>query len=253
MRLVGGAPDGKGGTLSVAASTAYDVYIAYWSDLSGNWAIRAGLQPGTTGAPLPGVCKLQHDDRRRDAGHVCFQRRVGCAASRQSDRRECYCAMDSNSNPFLDVTPNSPANSTRNMFLGLVGTVTSGSQPGAAANEIRVWFDDLPSQGSGGQRRSWFDGLAFVPAGTNVFWTADLDRTNGTLSLTNDTSESFTVAGYSILSAAGSLNGSGVNNAPWNNLTAGTLPGFTDNDNDWAVVGTPTALNRAAGAGRRAG
>src|SRR3990172_889148 len=53
MRLIGGAPDGNGGTLSVAASTAYDVYIAYWSDLGGNWAIRAGLQPGTTEAPLP--------------------------------------------------------------------------------------------------------------------------------------------------------------------------------------------------------
>jgi len=250
MRLVGGQHDGNsiGGTVDVAASTAYDVYIVYWSDLGGNWAIRAGLQPGTTEVPLPAFGNYNTTVAGETPGTFASSAAWDVLPlDNPTDENPIGAtdptgATDSNSDPFLDVTPStSVPNSARNMLLGFLGTVTSGSQPGAAAKEIRVWFDDLP--GANINRQTWFDGLAFVPAGTNVFWSAELDRTDQTLTVRNDTNQSFTIAGYSIVSAAGSLDSSGVNNAPWNNLTAGTLPGFTDTDNDWSVVGTPSAFS----------
>jgi len=245
MRLVGGQPDGNGGTVNVAASTAYDVYIAYWSDLGGDWAIRAGIQPGTTETPLPVFANYNATAAGETPGTFASSGAwdVLPLDNPTDENTDPLVPTDNNSNPFLDVTPGSPATSARNMLLGYLGTVTSGSQPGAAANEIRVWFDDLPSQGTGGGRRAWFDGLAFASAGTSVFWSAELNRDDQTLSVTNDTNQSFTVVSYSILSAAGSLDGSGADNAPWNNLTAGTLPGFADTDNDWSVVGTPTEFS----------
>jgi PEP-CTERM motif len=239
MRLVGGQPDGLGGTINISPSTAYDVYVAYWSDAGANWAIRGGLQPGTTQAPLPVFANYTTTVANETPGTFASSGAWDNPPLDNPTDENATGANDSNSNPFLDVTPGAPVTSNRNMLLGFLGTVTSGSQAGAAANEIRVWIDDLP----GGGRRSWFDGLAFVPAGTNVFWSAQLDRDQKTLTVTNDTSQSYTVVGYSILSAAGSLDGSGANNAPWNNLTAGTLAGFTDTDNDWSVVGTPSALS----------
>jgi hypothetical protein len=244
MRLVGGAPDGLGGTINIAPSTAYDVYVAYWSDASSNWAIRGGVQPGTVETPLPVFANFTTTVDGETPGTFASSGAWDNPPLDNPTDENNPGASDNNNNPFLDVTPGAPVTSNRNMMLGYLGTVTSGSQSGAAANEIRVWIDDLPALGNGGGgRRSWFDGVAFVPAGTNVFWSAALDRDARTLSVANDTSQSFTVVGYSILSAAGSLNGGGADNAPWNNVTAGTLPGLTDTDNDWTIIGTPTELS----------
>ena len=232
------------GANGIAASTAYDVYVAYWGDLATNWNIRAGIQPGTAQAPLQVFGNFNTTVAGEIPGTYASSAAWSVKPLDNPTDENNPGATDNNDNPFLDVTPGAPANSARNMLLGLVGTITSGSQPGAAANEIRVWIDDLPSAGNGGvNRRSWFDGLAFVPAGTNVFLTAEVDRNSGSLTVRNTTSDPFTVVSYSILSAAGALNGSGVNNAPWNNLTANTLSGYTDTDNDWAVVGTPSAFS----------
>ena len=208
----------------------------------GTGLFAAGFAPGTVATPLPVFANFSTTNAGETPGLFASSGAWDNQPLDNPTDENATGATDSNTNPFLDVTPGSPANSARNMMLGYLGSVTSGSQPGAAANEIRVWVDDLPGT-TGGGRRTWFDGLVFVPAGTNVFWEAALNRDERTLTVTNTTSQSFTVVGYSILSAAGSLNGSGAGNAPWNNLTAGTLPGFTDTDNDWAVVGTPTALS----------
>jgi hypothetical protein len=229
------------GTNGIAASTAYDVYVVYWSDLSTNWNIRAGFQPGTTEAPLQVFANYTTTVAGELPGVFGSSAAWDVLPLDNPTDENATGATDSNTNPFLDVTPGSPANSARNMLLGRVGTVTSGSQAGAAANEIRVWIDDLP--GADGSRRSWFDGLAFVPAGNEVFVTAQLDRTTGSLTVHNTTSQPFNIVSYSLTSTAGALNGAGVNNAPWQNLTAATLPGYTDTDNDWAVVGTPSAFS----------
>src|SRR6185503_17377425 len=95
--------------------------------------------------------------------------------------------------------------------------------------------DDLPSA-TDVNVRSWFDGLAYVTAGTSVFVTATLNRDTGNLVINNPTGKPYDIANYRIESAAGALIP-----GQWDNIAVGGNPTITE-PNPWAVTSSTEAL-----------
>jgi len=147
-------------TLSgLGGNTSYDVYVVYWQGAQGNfdWNVRAGFTPGAmTLFNASGPSTLMPDGI------------AGAIAG--------YHEWDA---PPLSIAGSSMfSEAGRTLLLGKVGTATS-----SPAGEIAVVIDDLPAtlEGAGSSaHRSWFDGLAYVPAGTTVFHEGgDFNRSGG--------------------------------------------------------------------------
>jgi hypothetical protein len=206
LRMHVSAPDG-----------VYDVYAVYWSDQS-NWTIRAGLTSN------PGANTLYN---RTGGGGVTAGVAASSAVWSVLPPNDTNPANDDNPSPFVDHTPAAAA--SRLMYLGRAGTATASGGAG-----FDVFVDDNP--GTNDNDRSWFDGVAYVPAGTLISLTANVDRTTGQISISNPTAQSFTITGYSIASVSGSLNASA-----WHNITNNTA---NINDTDpWSISAPTTPLN----------
>lgn len=215
----------------------YDVYAVYWSD-SGNWSIRGKLSSAfdpNFDPNTPGILYDNGDNGNATPGSL------GTSAAwsvlpfdNPTDDNDpndpVYPPSDSNDDPFVDASPGAAASSTRNMLLGLVAT----AQPNASGF-LDIIIDDQPDTG-GVNGRTFFDGLAYVEAGNQVFATGTLDRDTGTLSVNNPTSVDFQVVGYELLSTSGSLNGSVIsdpNDAGW--LTETNNGILSGGASDWTI------------------
>jgi hypothetical protein len=186
-------------TSGLTPNAAYDVYVAYWSDQT-EWGIRAGFAANAGANPL--------FNRTGVDGGV-----AGLAASSlvwstlPTDNPRDLANGDPDS-PFVNGVQGGTA--TQNMYLGLVGTTTA-----SGGGQINVFVDDVGNT-TDGNRRSWFDGLAFVPSGTSVVVGAVVNRDTGQITIRNTTSIGLNIASYSIISGAGSLNS---NN--WDSIAVG--------------------------------
>lgn len=188
--------------------TSYDVYVVYWGDTFGNWGVRAGFD-----ASDPENLNQLFDSDGALEGAI--QGSFGASAAwttppldnmtdgldPQTDPPSLlYFASDDNEDPFNDSTPGGPDASDRLMRLGFIGSVNPSS------GMIDVYIDDVPDEdGDGG--RTFFDGLAFVESGNEVFATGAVNRDTGNLTVTNPTGVDFQVVGYSLNSPSGSLDG----------------------------------------------
>jgi PEP-CTERM motif len=158
-------------TVSVPGAGPYDVYVAYWTISSQDWAIAGGV---TSGEQI--VYNWQ------GANDFFPTATKGTQAS---------AAVWSNAPGLLEED-------NRIMVLGKVGTTTP------VGGEIEVFINKPVGQTSIG-RRSWFDGVAFVPTGTEVFLTATVHRDSGEIVIENNTTTDFIIESYSITSAFGAL------------------------------------------------
>src|SRR5262249_8661850 len=104
-----------------------------------------------------------------------------------------------------------------NPLIMLLGKAGTGVADGGG--NLPVYLDDAGNSGAG--RRTWLDGVAYAPAGTIIAATATLDRTTGSLTLNNPTTQNFDIKAIHIESGAtGALNASTWNsvhnsNAGW--------------------------------------
>ncbi|HEY3393052.1 MAG TPA: PEP-CTERM sorting domain-containing protein, partial [Lacipirellulaceae bacterium] len=103
---------------------------------------------------------------------------------------------------FTDRTGTAFAGDPLVMILAKAGTATADG-----TGRIDVSIDDFPDGGGG--RRTWLDGVAYVDAGTPVSLVTTIDRATGALTITNPTSTSFQIKGYSIESTSASLDSGG--------------------------------------------
>ncbi len=178
-------------TLSgLTPNQSYDLYAVYWTDEDENWTIRTGLSSGNMnlyswtgasgGSPVAGSTQ-------------------GIAASTAVWATPPPATKDPTGTIFIE--PRDDAAGALVMLLGYAGTASAN-----ASGQLDVFVDDNPN--AGGVRRSWFDGIAYVNAGpttTNIAATATLDRTTGTLTLNNPTSQNLQIKSYRIAMANAEL------------------------------------------------
>lgn len=165
----------------------YDFYAVFWTDKDENWGIRSGLSSGALTPYTYGA----------DLGNFPY-------AGATKGITAGAAVWDSPPPAGLDgvsVFTQRPGADPLIMLLG-----KAGSKVANASGEVDVFVDDLPA-GTVGSQRSWFDGVAYVAAGTTVALTANIDRATGALTVTNPTGTPFQIKSYSLNSVAGSLSG----------------------------------------------
>lgn len=177
-------------------SISYDVYVAYWSN-NNDWAVGAGFT-------------LQDQTTFNRQGTTFIDNGVAGAQA---------------AGAAWTVAPTVVVEGDRRMYLGKVGT----KQPDGSG-QIEVFITDPPDTAAT-TRRSWLDGLAYVPSGTDVFITASVNRTTGEIVIENNTASPFTIKSYSVGSANGSLDATvwntiGSDPDPWT-VTAPSNPANT--------------------------
>lgn len=163
----------------------YDFYGVFWADKDENWGLRAGMTP----ANLTAYAYSSDQGNNPVAGSL--QATTAGAA-----------VWDAPPPPGVDgvsVFTQRPGADPLIMLLGKAGSAVAN-----ASGEVDVYIDDLPAAGT--PQRSWFDGIAYVNAGTTVALTATLNRTTGEISIGNPTSTPFQIKSYSIASNSGALN-----------------------------------------------
>jgi hypothetical protein len=169
-----------GAAHGLSANTNYDIYIVHWSPTGEDWTIAGGLLPG------------QKNIFNRAGPNGTFPTataslRAG-AAYWQSPPPPTVAA----SNPTF-------TEGNRVMLMGKIGSATSDG-----SGNLNVYIND--PGGSTDTSRTWFDGIAYVEAGTPVSLTAAINRATGNLTIANPTAGSFQVKSISVTSGAGALN-----------------------------------------------
>lgn len=165
----------------------YDFYAVFWTDKDENWGVRTGLSSGA----------LAPHTYSSDLGNNPYAGSMKAVTAGAA-------VWDAPPQPGVDgisVFTQRPGADPLIMLLG-----KAGSKIANASGEVDVYIDDLPAITAGAQR-SWFDGVAYVAAGTTVALTANIDRTTGVVTIANPTSTPFQIKSYSLNSVAGSLNG----------------------------------------------
>lgn len=136
-------------TLSgLSANAFYDVYAVYWQGAqpSHNWNVRAGFTSGN----------LQLFNAKGPSEQ--FPEAVAGTNSLYFDWASPPV------NPATQVAMLAEAG--RTLLLGKIGTASS-----TGTGQLTVFVDDLPAAvaGSPNENRSWFEGIAYVPVGTDVY------------------------------------------------------------------------------------
>jgi hypothetical protein len=190
-------------TSGLTPNASYDVYVAYWSDQT-DWGIRAGFNSNPGANALFSRTAVDGGTAGTLASSVVW-------STLPEDNLRAEIDGDPNS-PFVNGVAGGPVPTTaqQNMLLGRIGAINA-----SPTGEINVYVDDVGNL-TDGNRRSWFDGLAFVPTGTNIVVSATVNRNTGQVTIRNTTSIALDVASYTVTSAAGSLNS---NN--WDSIAVG--------------------------------
>jgi hypothetical protein len=186
-------------TSGLTPNASYDVYVAYWSDQS-DWGIRAGFGSNPGANPLFSRTNVDGGTAGLTASSLVW-------SSAPIDNPRDLPTGDPDS-PFVNGVAGGTA--TQNMYLGLVGTTNA-----SGTGQINVFVDDV-GNATDGNRRSWFDGLAFVPSGTSIVVGAVVDRNTGQITIRNTASMGLDIASYSIISGAGSLSSTN-----WDSIAVG--------------------------------
>jgi hypothetical protein len=208
-------------TSGLTPNASYDVYVAYWSDQT-EWGIRAGFASNAGANPLFNRTGVEGGAAGLGASSLVW-------SSPPIDNPRDAANGDPNS-PFVNGVQGGTA--TQNMYLGLVGTMNA-----SVTGQISVFVDDVGNT-TDGNRRSWFDGLAFVPTGTSVVVGAVVNRDTGQITIRNTASLGLDIASYSIISGAGSLNS---NN--WDSIAVGGNATINET-NPWSITSTSgTSVN----------
>jgi hypothetical protein len=194
----------------------YDLYAVYWTDEDENWTIRAGTDPGN----LRFYSWTGEGGTSPVAGST-----QGIAAS-----TAVWAALPPTTKESTIFTER-PADPLV-MLLGHAGTATANG-----SGQIDVHIDDNPV--AGGPRRTWFDGVAYVPAGTSVAATATLDRMTGALTLNNPTSQSLQIKSYRIAMANSELAPPPTSGA----LNASTWTTISSTNPSWSVTAPADPAN----------
>jgi len=176
-------------TISGLAAGSYDVYLVHWTNVNEDWTIAGSLTPN---AP---------------ASQWKIYNNAGPNGTFPSAVRSIWGKNAVWAAPPLDATLTTPyfQNGNQELLLGKVGTAT------AVGGQISVHINDPGGAGAGS--RTWYDGLAYAPAGTAITLTATINRDTGNLTITNGTTQAYQIKSYSITSSSGSLN-----SAAWTNI-----------------------------------
>jgi hypothetical protein len=180
--------------------TSYDVYVAYWSN-NDDWAVGAGFT-------------LANQTTFNRQGTAIFPN--GVAGTYAGGGAWTVPPVDNPTTSDDIGNPKVPDprvfdEGDRRMYLGKIGA----TQPNGSG-QIEVIFTDPPLS-TATTRRSFLDGLAYVPAGTEVFLKATVNRSTGEIVLDNETPLDFNIKSYSINSNFGSLDAT-----HWDTITGNT-------------------------------
>ena len=198
----------------LSANTSYDVYVIHWSQNAQDWTIAGGLAPG-----------VKNIFNRLGPN--------GTFPSATASTRAAAANWQTPPPPTVTGNFGRFTEGDRSMLMGKVGTASSD-----ASGNLSVYIND--PGGSADTSRSWFDGLAYVEAGTPIFVTASIDRATGNLTINNPTGGNFQIKSYSVASTAGSLNA-----AAWTSISAtadGDSGGSFDSDL-WSITQPADPLN----------
>jgi hypothetical protein len=206
-------------TSGLTPNASYDVYVAYWSDQT-DWGVRAGFGSNPGANPLFSRTAVDGGTAGLTASSLVW-------SSPPIDNTRDLANGDPDS-PFVNGVQGGTA--TQNMYLGLVGTTTA-----SGGGQINVFVDDVGNT-TDGNRRSWFDGLAFVPTGTSVVVGAVVNRDTGQISIRNTTSIGLDIASYSIVSGAGSLSSTN-----WDSIAVGGNTTINE-ASPWSISSTAGAF-----------
>ncbi len=198
-------------TLSgLTPGSSYDIYAVFWTANSEYWGVRAGLSSGPTTNPYFSFGSATIGSTTTVTGTPSIMAHW-----------ESLPPDNGNANDGLQGIF---AEGNRDMRMGLVGTAVA-----SGAGEVDVFIDDLVAPG-GGSVRTWYDGLAYVQAGTDVLMQPIVDRATGSISFVNNTQSDWEITGYTIESAAG-----GLNETAWQSISDGSNTGVSDTD-VWSVA-----------------
>ena len=222
-----------------APNGSYDVYVAFWSDVFANWQIRAGLGPNPGNNTLFGAT---------NASGATVSPLAASAVWATPPLNNGNTVTDDDGSPrFNPLTGPNPffenvmggGGGTR-LYVGQVNLPGSPVVVSGVAG-FDVFVDDVPTDTN--QRRSRFDGIAYVTAGTNAFLTATVDRGTGNMTLNNPTGTQLNIARYTVTSLAGALD-----STEWDSVSVGGNPTITEAD-PWTITAPtppPTATSTTA-------
>lgn len=188
----------------------WDLYAVYWTDNDENWTISTGLTSGN----LSSYSYTGSSGRFPDT--IINTTKGLYAGLAQWDTLPPVTRQGT-------TLYDRPGGDPLVMLLGHAGTVNADG-----VSDVTVFIDDLPGQGGG--RRSWFDGVAYIPAGTTInTLNATIDRGTGELVLSNPSNVDYQIKSVSIESVSGALNAT-----QWNPITGSLDDGTFDSD-AWVI------------------
>lgn len=193
----------------LSSGTSYDMYAVWWSATNESWTLRAGLTSDPGGNPIY--------DRLGAFGNPADMGVFTNWTTAPIDNADIADGFPGIQGATLE--------GNRVMLVAKIGTATANG-----SGQVQVFIDDTTSAETG--NRSWFDGVAYAPAGAaSSNLSATIDRSTGNLSITSTTD--FDITAVNLTSAAGSL----LPNA-WSPIT-GNLDGagssLFDGDN-WEIT-----------------
>lgn len=192
-------------------NTNFDVYVVYWSATNADWSIRAGSSSVNGANQLFNRTGSDINGASATAGLA--------AASAVWDQL-----------PQANSTPGVFEEGNRVMLLGNTGSMMSNG-----SGQLSVFVDDLSDETTIGSR-TWFDGIAVIPAGQDAFVQATIDRGTGDIDFTFNNTAGLDIVSYAVVSLAG-----GLDPANWNSIAEGSNGSF-DTDSWTEGVSTDTEL-----------
>lgn len=166
--------------------TNYDLYAVFWTDKDENWTIQSGLSAGS-------MTLYSWSGEKGNPGVPTSIKGVTAGGA----------VWDFPPPPTPEGTSftQRPADPLV-MLLAKAGTAMPN-----ASGQIDVFVDDYTVQGGG--TRAWFDGVAYVNAGTQIALTASINRATGALTISNPTSQAFHVKSITLDSPGSALSATG--------------------------------------------
>ncbi|WP_146561308.1 hypothetical protein [Posidoniimonas corsicana] len=167
----------------LTSGVSYDLYAVYWTN-GESWVI----QTGTT------------------SGNLTFYDAFGTKANATAGVAAGSAVWSSP--PLIDGAA-AFTSEDRTAYLGYAGTVVAD-----ANGEATLFVDDNPGGGTGSGDRTWWDGAAYIESSFEIAPIAQINRADGTLTLSNDTGQPLEFTSISITSAA-----AGLDAAEWTTIT----------------------------------